>query len=110
MTKIQELRERVILLKRHVSEKTDGTFEEIWEDGDIVWAQVIAVMGRETYGEEWNNLIPIQSKYKVTLRFRRGRFARVRWEGMTLALLCPPITDQRRKWLTCWMYGVGEEL
>jgi len=109
MTKIQDLRDRVILLKRRIIEEVDGTFNEIWQDGDVVWAQVVPCMGRENYGEEWNNLAPIQAKYKVILRFRRGHFARVRWEGITLALLCPPIMDQRRQWLKCWMYALGED-
>ena len=52
---------------------------------------------------------PVQAKYKVTLRFRRERFTRMKWEEITLALLCPPLIDQRRQWMTCMMYVFGED-
>lgn len=108
MTRIQELCNRVVLLKRRIIEEEDGSFKELWQEGDSIWAQVVPCMGREAFGEEWNNLTPVQMKYKVTMRFRRGRFARIRWENITLALLCPPFIDQRRQWITCLMYALGE--
>lgn len=105
MTRIQELRNRVTLLKRRVVEEQDGSFTESWEEGDSVWAQVIPCMGREAFGEGWNTVTPIRAKYKVTMRFRKIRFAR---ENVILALLCPPLIDQRRQWMVCLMYAMGE--
>lgn len=109
MTHIQELRNRIALLKRRIVEEQDGSFTELWEEGETVWAQVLPCMGREAFGEGWNTVAPIRAKYKVTLRFRKGRFARIKWENITLALLCPPLIDQRRQWMVCLMYTVGDE-
>jgi len=108
MMRIQDLSNRVILLKRRIVEEQDGSFTELWEEGSLVWAKVVPSMGREAFGEEWNNANPVQSKYKVTLRLRRERFGRIKWEDMTLALLCPPLIDQRRCWMVCLMYEVNE--
>lgn len=109
MTRIQELRSRVVLLKRHVIEEADGSFREAWQKMDMVWARVVPYVNREVFGEGWNNMNPVQAKYKVTIRCRRGQFARVKWGDVTLALLCPPLWDQRRQWMTCLMYAVGED-
>jgi head-tail adaptor len=109
MTRIQELRDRVVLLKRRVVEEEDGSFKEHWTEGDSVWAQIIPCVTRETLGEEWNTLTPSHAKYKVMMRFRHGRFMRIKWDEKILALLCPPLIDQRRKWMTCFMYAVGED-
>lgn len=108
MTGLGDLRNRVVLLKRHIVEEKDGSFTELWQEGDAIWAEMIPYVGREVLGEEWNNLTLIPAKYKVKMRFRRGRFARIKWEGITLALLCPPLIDQRRQWMSCLMYVVGE--
>ena len=109
MTKIHQLRDRVVLIKRRVIEQANGSFKEFWQEGDSVWAQVIPWGGREVYGENWNNFTASALKFKMVLRFRRGRFVRVKWQNMTFALLCPPISDQRRQWMTCWMYVLGED-
>jgi head-tail adaptor len=106
MMRIQELRNRVVLLKRRIVEEQDGSFTESWEEGTPVWAKVVSCMDRETFGEEWNNMNPVQAKYKVTMRFRREQFARIKWEDRILALLCPPLIDQHRCWMVCLMYGV----
>jgi head-tail adaptor len=109
MTHIEELRDRVTLLKRKVVEEPDGRFIESWMEGDRVWAQVIPCLGRELYGEEWNALKPIQNKYKIIMRYRGSRFGRVQWEKKILTLLCPPLADSRRQWMTCLTYVVGED-
>lgn len=106
--KIQELRHRVILLKRRVIEEADGSFKEVWQEGDAVWAQIVPCMGREAFGEGWNNLNPAHTKYKVTLRYRKGWFRRIQWEDITLALLGSPLKDPHRQWITCLMYALGE--
>jgi head-tail adaptor len=106
--KLGDLRTRVVLLKRRVIEEENGAFTEVWQEGDSVWAEVISCVGREAFGEGWNNLASVQAKYKVTMRFRRGRFARIKWGDITLALLCAPLIDQRRQWMSCLMYVVGE--
>lgn len=108
MTRIQELRNRVVLLKRRIKEEQDGSFTESWEKGTSVWAKVLPYMGREAFGEEWNTVNPVQAKYKVTMRFRREKFTRLQWENLTLTLLCPPIIDQQRCWMVCLMYEVSE--
>ena len=109
MIRIQELRHRVALLKRRVVEEQDGSFTESWQEGDAVWAQVIPCMGREAFGEGWNTVTPVRAKYKVTMRFRKVRFGRIKWENVILALLCPPLIDQRRQWMVCLMYAVGDD-
>ena len=106
MKRIQDLRERVVLLKGRIIEQPDGSFKETWEEMDEVWAQVSGIGSREIFGEGWNVLTPIQSKYKVLLRHRKKQFTRLKWQNITLGLLCAPITDQRRQWMTCFMYGV----
>ena len=108
MTKIHDLRDRVTLLKRSVVEGEDGSFQEKWKEKDEVWAHVTPLIGREVLGEEWNTLKSTTSKYKIILRYRRYRFSRVIWEERILGLLCPPMADQRRQWITCLMYEVGE--
>ncbi len=108
MLRIHALRNRVVLLKRRIAEEQDGSFTEVWEEGSSVWAKVVPCMGREAFGEEWNDANPVQTKYKVTMRFRREEFARIKWEGTTLALLGPPLIDQHRRWMVCLMYGVSE--
>lgn len=128
MIRIQELRHRVTLLKRRIREEADGSFKEIWQEGDSVWAQVLSCRDmaggltsgliKGTFGEGWNNLTPVQMTYKVTMRFRsgfeRGRFKRINLsfqegETITLALLGPPLIDQHRQWMTCLMYTLGED-
>ncbi|MBX9805601.1 MAG: head-tail adaptor protein [Alphaproteobacteria bacterium] len=109
MTHLNSLRSRIVLLRRRVVEEKDGSFTEKWEEGDAVWAQVLPCSVRDSIGEGWNNLNPSQGKYKVTLRFRLRRFSRVKWEGTTLSLLSPPLIDERRQWITCFMYDIGEE-
>lgn len=108
MTQIQDLRDRVALLKRDIVEETDGSFKELWQETDWVWAQVLPCSSREAIGEGWIPFALAQARYKVTMRYRRGRFGRVKWGDVTLALLCPPFLDPRRQWLTCMMYGVKE--
>lgn len=117
MTRIQELRYRVALLKRRVVEEDDGSFTEQWQEGDSVWAKVISCPVRQTdggAGEGWNRPLPVSLKYEVTMRLRRGRFERVRvsfqeGEETTLAMLRRPVVDPRRQWMTCLMYEVGEK-
>ena len=89
MTHIQDLRHRVVLLKRHVTEEQDGSFTERWGKGTSVWAKVLPCLGREAFGEEWNTVNPVQTKYKVTMRLCREKFTRLQWDDLTLALLCP---------------------
>lgn len=108
MTRIQDLRHRVVLLKRRIVEEKDGTFTEIWEEGEAIWAKVIPYMGRELFGEEWNTLYPVRAKYKVTIRFRKERFARLQWGNITLASLCPPLIDQRCQWIAYMMYALED--
>jgi head-tail adaptor len=108
MTRIQKLCNRVTLLKRRLVEEEDGSFKELWEEEGTLWAQVNPYMGREALGEGWNSFNPVPLKYKVTLRFRHGQFTRISWEGATLALLCPPLIDVRRRWLVCLTYALGE--
>lgn len=109
MTRIQELRNRVTLLKRRIVEGIDGSFTEVWEEGSTIWAKIIPCMGREVFGEEWNTVTPPQTKYKVTMRFHRERFARLKWDTITLALLCAPFIDHRHSWMVCLMYDLGDE-
>jgi len=117
MTRIQELRHRVALLRRRVVENEDGSFTEHWQEGDSVWASIVPCCVSKTSGETgegWNRLAPAALKYKVTIRFRWGRFDRVRvsfWEGeeRTLAMLHAPAVDPWRQWITCLMYELGEE-
>lgn len=109
MTHINDLRDRVTLLKRHIVEEKNGTFTETWQEGGFRWAKVIPCENREILGEGWNVLNPGRVKYKVTLRYHRGRFERLKWKALTLALLCPPLKDARCQWMHCFMYVVGEE-
>jgi head-tail adaptor len=107
MTIIQDLRHRVVLLKRQIREEADGSFTESWTAGDAVWARILPCLGREMQGEGWNALTAeAQIKYKVTMRFRRNAFHRLQWEDTILALLCPPIIDGCRRWMTCLTYEV----
>jgi head-tail adaptor len=108
MTRIQDLRNRVVLLKRHVTEEQDGSFTERWEKGTSVWAKVLPSLGREAFGEEWNTVNPAQTKFKVTMRLCREKFTRLQWDDLTLALLCPPLIDQNRRWMVCLMYEVEQ--
>lgn len=108
MTQIYELSNRIVLLKRKIMEEEDGSFKEYWEESDQIWAQIIPLMGKEQMGEGWNHVNTFQSRYKVTIRNRMVRFSRLKWGEITLALLCPPIIDQQRKWLTCFSYDIGE--
>lgn len=116
MTRIHELRHRVTLLRRRVTEEEDGSFAEYWQEGDPVWARVVPCPVRETArgtGEGWNHFPAIPLKYKVTMRVHQGRFERVRvsfreGEDITLAMLCPPVVDPRRQWMSCIMYELGE--
>jgi len=109
MTRIQELRNRVILLKRRIVEEIDGSFTEAWEEGNTTWAKVVPCMGREVVGEGWSTVMPLQAKYKVTMRFRRERFERLKWDDITLALLCAPLIHQPHSWMICLMYDLGGE-
>ena len=109
MTRIQELRSRVILLKRRIVEEADGSFTEIWEEGRSTWAKVVPHMGREAFGEGWNTATSPQTKYKVTMRFCWEQFARLKWNNITLALLCTPLIDQHHSWIVCLMYDLGDE-
>ena len=59
MTHIQELRNRVALLKRRIVEEEGGSFTELWEEGDTVWAQVIPCMGREAFHGDCTAPIPL---------------------------------------------------
>lgn len=107
MTKIQELRHRVVLFKRQIKEEVDGSFTESWTSGDAVWAKIVPYAGREAQGEGWHAVTEGgQAKYKVTIRYRRAPFHRLQWEDAALALLCAPIIDERRQWVTCLMYMV----
>jgi head-tail adaptor len=108
MTHIFELRHRILLLRRKIIEEIDGTFQELWQEGDTVWAKIIPLNSQEVEREGWNNLRLSHPKYKVTIRFRRGHFTRVKWEDVTLALLAPPMIDPYRKWMTCLMYALGD--
>ncbi|MBM3467891.1 MAG: hypothetical protein FJX71_00475 [Alphaproteobacteria bacterium] len=109
MTRIQELKDRIILLRRHIVEEKDGSFKENWQQINYVWAKIVCFIGQESYGENWNNVAPPQTKYKVTMRYHRMKFARIKWDEIILALLCPPLIDETRQWMTCLMYKVGEE-
>ena len=108
MTQIQELRHRILLLKRKIVEEKDGTFQELWHEGDCVWAKIIPLNSQEIDREGWNTIHPSHSKYKVIIRYRRGQFARVRWDDVTLALLAAPMIDPYKKWITCFMYVLGD--
>jgi head-tail adaptor len=107
MTIIPELRHRVVLLQRQITEEVDGTFTEAWRAGDTVWAKILPYIGREMQGEGWNSRTEeAQVKYKVTMRFRHSLFHRLQWEDKVLALRCPPIPDERQQWMTCLTYEV----
>lgn len=108
MTHLNTMTDRIVLLKRRIIEETDGSFKEHWEEGGAVWAQILPCFGREALGEGWNNLSPTQAKYKVTLRYHKGHFSRIKWENTILAMLCPPTIDQRRRWMMCLMHEIGE--
>lgn len=107
MTVLRDLRHRIVLLKRRVVEEGDGSFTEVWQEGDSVWAKIIPCVGQEVFNEGWHHLTLPAEKFKVTMRFRSSRFARIKWESRVLALLCPPLVDQRRQWMSCLMYGIG---
>jgi head-tail adaptor len=110
MTIIPELRHRVALLHRQITEGEDGILSEVWHAGDTVWAKILPYVGREMQGEGWNNFAEEpQVKYKVTMRFRRSLFHRLQWEQKVLALRCPPIPDERQQWMTCLTYEVRGE-
>jgi hypothetical protein len=120
MTRIEDLRHRVTLLKRRIMEEADGSFKEIWQEGDSVWAQVLACqdvargLTKGAFGEGWNNLTPVRMTYKVTMRFHPGRFERIRLsfkeeETLTLALLSPPVMNPHRQWMMCLMYILGKD-
>jgi head-tail adaptor len=109
MTRIQELRNRVVLLKREVLEEEDGSFTEDWQERGALWAKIVPYGQREVFGEGWNNRNPGHGRYKVTMRFHRERFERLQWENITLALLCPPLIDPRRQWMSCFTYGGREK-
>ncbi|MCE3230912.1 MAG: Phage head-tail joining protein [Alphaproteobacteria bacterium] len=107
MTRIQELCNRVVLLKRRVREEEDGSFTEDWQDRGALWAKIVPYGQWEVFGEGWNNRNFGRGRYKVTMRFHREQFDRIQWEHITLALLCPPLIDPRRQWMSCFMYGIG---
>jgi head-tail adaptor len=109
MTQIRELRNRVVLLRRRIVEEIDGSFKEYWEETDAVWAKIIPYLNKEVLGEGWNKISPTQAKYKITIRSRRRGFSRMKWDDLTLALLCPPVRDPYRQWITCFMYELGED-
>jgi head-tail adaptor len=110
MTQIQELRHRVVLLRRRIAEEADGSFQEFWEETDPVWAKITPCFSREILGEGWNKAAPPHARYKVTMRNRQGRFSRIQWDDKILALLCPPLKDPHQKWMTCFMYEIGEDI
>lgn len=108
MMKIYELRHRILLLKRKITEEIDGTFKELWHEGDAVWAKIIPLNSQEIEREGWNNMHNCHPKYKVTIRYRRGHFARAKWDNVILAQLSAPMVDPYRKWITCFMYALGD--
>lgn len=96
---IGNLRCKIILLKRKVKEQEDGGFEESWQEGDAVWAQVIALKQKDGGDhEDWNGQI-LSTTYGVKIRYRKGPFARIKWEDKTLRLVSKPQADPQRRWL-----------
>ena len=104
---IHDLRHYVTLMKRNIRENEDGTFTESWSEADTVWAKIMPLTGREALGEGWENLHSPAQKFKVALRFRKGQSERIKWEDKILACLCPPVADERRRWMTYFMYAVS---
>ncbi len=96
---IGSLRQKIILLKRKIKEQEDGEFEETWQEGDTVWAQVTACKQKDGgEGEEWDGQI-LATTYAVKIRFRKGSFVRIKWEDRVLRLVSKPQADPEKRWL-----------
>lgn len=107
--KISDLKERITLLKRVITEDQSGDLIQKWTKGDTVWANITPIFSKKTQESEgWGeSLVP--SRYKVILRKCQQTFQRIQWKEDLYSVVIASQADENQRWLTCVVQKKEEE-
>lgn len=101
MTKINDLKERITLLKRVIFEEESGDLNQVWKTGDKVWAQIVPITSKKVLENDgWSGEGLQPDRYHVTMRYRAGNFDGFLWRNQTLSRVSSPQIDVSQRWMT----------
>lgn len=101
MIKINELKERVTLLKRVVFEEESGDLNQVWKNGDKVWAQIVPITSKKVLENDgWSGEGVQPDRYQVTIRCREETFHGFLWRQQILSRISSSQIDVSQRWMT----------